>query len=302
MLSKHVKPWKKEVLGPAYQLGRQIEDICSGNQISATQAQDMMNSAVDAGIDELSSKRKRTSSKNAARAWKTSRKSKTFWPAHYTFSAPLWDAKKKNLVQGDVSIWLPLELMDMIHKLGDAKVIGDLTMMDPTTKAHLQKERDERGLPNLQGIGLHADGIPNNYDRTESCFGMTINLPGLGGEWSRMRIPIMVGPSAKITPESMDAILAVVAWSIRHLLLGQHPTCRHDGSEWDMDMGDRARSKKTGPLGFNATLVEVRGDWDWYSKIFHFPYHSELAGICWKCSCKKHEASSPNCSIDLWKQ
>ena len=55
-------------------------------------------------------------------------------------------------------------------------------------------------------------------------------------------------------------------------------------------MGDAGEA-----MGFHATLVEVRGDWDMYSKILHFPYHGENDTICWLCNCRrceKHEAQA----------
>ena len=296
MLSKHAKPYDAKVLGPGHLLGRQIEDLVGGNRVSGHEAQSLINSAADAGVDELRSKRKNSSSKNAARDFKRSRHKTSFWPQTYTFKGPLYDPKKKAHVNADIVLWLPLELLDMIHRLGESSAIGDETNMDPKTKQHLHSQRQVHGLPNLLGLGMHMDGIPNNYDRTESCFAVTLNLPGLGDKWSRMRIPIMVGPSKLVTSETMDSILEVLAWSIRHCLAGVHPECRHDGTQWNES--DKVRAGKSGDLGFHATLVEVRGDWDWYSKIFHFPYHGELDGICWKCPCKRKEAFL-QCVIDL---
>ena len=131
----------------------------------------------------------------------------------------------------------------------------------------------------------------------ESAHVVSINLPGVGGKFARMRIPICVVPSRKMCDETMDAILEVTAWSLRHLQAGFHPECRHDGSPWNAS--DKWRSKTHGALGFNASLVEVRGDWDFYSKVFHFPYHSELDGICWLCPCKRKEDFFFGC-VGLW--
>ena len=126
-----------------------------------------------------------------------------------------------------------------------------------------------------------------NFDRTESANVVSINLPGVGGKFARMRIPLCVVPSRKMGANTMDAILDVAAWSLRHLQAGIHPESRHDQSPWKAS--DKQRAKKHGALGFNASLVEVRGDWDFYSKVFHLPYHSELDGICWLCPCKRNE-------------
>ena len=288
MLSKHGKPWDEKVLGNAYALGREIEDLVHNNQVSATQGQGLINRCVDVGVDELRSRKRQSSTKNAARNWKKMRLKRTFWPDIYEFKGPVWDPKTQAYVEQDIAVWLPLDLMAMLHKLGDVKVLSSTARMDPKTKRQVEKMREQFDDPELIGMGLHGDGIPNNFDRTESCFAMTLNLPGVGGKWSRMRIPVMVGPSKTVGADTMDAILQVLAWSFRHLLAGEHPTCRHDGTPWN-NTTDKKRAALSGSLGFRASLVEVRGDWDWYSKVFHFPFHSELEGICWKCPCKRSE-------------
>ena len=185
----------------------------------------------------------------------------------------------------------------MIWELGLPEVIFSTDRMDIQSKEHLEHLKNKFGIPDLFGFGLHGDGVPNNYDRTESAHVVSINLPGVGGKFARMRIPICVVPSRKMCDETMDAILEVTAWSLRHLQAGFHPECRHDGSPWNAS--DKWRSKTHGALGFNASLVEVRGDWDFYSKVFHFPYHSELDGICWLCPCKRKEDFFFGC-VGLW--
>ena len=88
-----------------------IEDLVHKNQVSATQGQRILNRCVDAGISELNSKKRKGSFKNAARAWRRARQNANFSPEPYEFKAPVWNAKKKQLVMEDVSIWLPLDLI-----------------------------------------------------------------------------------------------------------------------------------------------------------------------------------------------
>ena len=295
MFSKHQKPWDRSVLGPAYSLGRNIEDCVSNNLISAAQGQDMINDAVASGVRQLGPKKRSSTVTNAARTWKRARLSKTFWPKTYTFKAWVWCPRSKQHQQMDVSIWLPHELLHMLVSLGDLSIISSTEQMDPQTKRHLESQKLKYGIPNLIGVGMHGDGIPNNYDRTKSCYGVTINLPGVGGKFSRMRIPVSVGPSERLTDRSMHDINEILAWSFRHALAGTWPERRHDGSPWLPS--DKSRASKTGNLGFNATLVEVRGDWDWYAKILSFPFHNETDGVCWLCPCKRDEAFHPTLSL-----
>ena len=119
---------------------------------------------------------------------------------------------------------------------------------------------------------------------------ITLNLPGVGGKFGRLRIPLCAMPSAKIANETMDASFEVVSWILRCLQTGSYPAHRHDGSAWLPS--DASRAKKTGPLEFRAVLVEIRGDLDVYSKNPAFPFHNELDGCCWLCPCRRHQVAS----------
>ena len=187
-------------------------------------------------------------------------------------------------------MWLPLDLLDMFWQLGLPESVLSTTRMDATSLQTLNEMKSKLGVSNTIGLGIHGDGVPNNFDRTESSHVITLNLPGVGGEFGRLRIPLCVMPSAKMTNETMDAIFEVVAWSLRFLQIGSYPAHRHDGSAWLPS--DASRAKKTGPLEFRAVLVEIRGDWDFYSKTLHFPFHNELDGCCWLCPCRRHQVAS----------
>lgn len=287
MISKHTRPYDEQKLTASNRLAANIEDLFAENVISGSRCQNILNQVVDAGVPNLAGKKRTGSFKNAARALKRNKLSKTFWPDLYEFQGPVWSRRLNKAVTETLAIWLPLELLEMIWELGFSDVILSTDHMDTQTKEHLDALRAELGLPDLLGAAIHGDGIPNNYDRTESCHAISLNLPGVGGKWARMRIPLCVIPSSKICDATMDAIMEVIAWSFRHLLSGCHPQCRHDGTPWHQS--DKSRAKKEGPLGFNAALVEVRGDWEFYSKVFHFPYHNELDGICWMCNCKRNQ-------------
>ena len=71
---------------------------------------------------------------------------------------------------------------------------------------------------------------------------------------------------------TFDDIMEVMAWSMRHLLEGTRPSCRHDGQPFNKS--DHKRAKKSGNLPFQACLNQVRGDWDWMGKCFHLPFHN----------------------------
>ena len=92
--------------------------------------------------------------------------------------------------------------------------------------------REKLGVADLLGFALHGDGVPCNYDRTESVVVISLNLPGLSGENKRMRIPLVVLPDSVMTSETYDDIMEVMSWQMRHLLVNAHPTQRHDQKPW----------------------------------------------------------------------
>ena len=157
--------------------------------ISASRCQRLLGKAVDAGVEELRGTKRHSSFKNAARQFKKKLK-KTFWPDVYVFEGPVWDRKLQETVTEDLAIWLPLELLSMIWELGLPEIILSTERMDKQSKSHLDKLKQKFGLKDLLGFGIHGDGVPNNYDRTESVHVVSINLPGVGGKFARMRIPI----------------------------------------------------------------------------------------------------------------
>lgn len=102
-----------------------------------------------------------------------------------------------------------------------------------------------------------------------------------------MRIPLVVLPDYAVSENTYDDIMEVFAWDMRHSLAGTQAVCRHDCSPW-ID-SDRVRSTKTGLLPLRSCLVQVRADWDWMGKCFHFPFHNVKEGCCWLCRCKRSQ-------------
>ena len=83
---------------------------------------------------------------------------------------------------------------------------------------------------------------------------------------------------------SFKVMFQVFAWSMHDLMLGQAPMCRHDGTPWTAeDQKVRLASGRQLPA---AALLQIRGDWEWYTTGFRF----RSAGgdpFCWKCESQK---------------
>ena len=287
MFSKNRLPKTSLGEAPHVALQRDLEDLYAENLISANRCQTLLGKAHRAGVKEFKKTAKLFLKKNAARALVRRRLKNTKWPDKYWAEVRVWDKKNKPETKQWICIHLIHEILDMIFLLGNKEVILSEDNLDHVGRDHLQWMRKALSLDELLGFGIHGDGVPCNYDRTESVEMISLNLPGVGGAYARMRIPLVVLPHSYVSHNTMDDLMVIFAWSMRHSLAGAFPVARHDGSPWLKT--DSKRSKKTGGLGWNACLVEVRSDWDFLNKCFHFPTHNLKDGICWKCNCRRNQ-------------
>jgi hypothetical protein len=295
MLSKHGRQWHDPKQPPTQRLQANVDALASANLISASRAEALLADAEAAGVRGLKRclpapglKNTGKFSRNTARGWQRRKLKDSQWQQHYYFQCRLWDPKKNEIRSEEICIDLIHEIIDTMANLGQEAVLLATPCLDKIGEEQLAEMKTKLGVEKLLGLGLHGDGIPCNYDRTESVFAISISLPGIGGKWQNMRIPIAVLPKSRICAETMYDIFEVISWSLRHLLTGSWPTSRHNGEAW-RGGADKVRSKKKGLLNLRATLVEVRGDWEFYSQVFGFPYHNEKDGICWRCPCKRNE-------------
>jgi hypothetical protein len=140
----------------------------------------------------------------------------------------------------------------------------------------------------LIALGLWGDGVPCNWDRTESVETVCLDLPGQEGEFDKLRIPLVGLSNKQVTSETWEDIFEVLSWSFGCAGTGNFPASRHDLTAWlpsDKKHGLNRRKLAGKPLGAQGALVQVRGDWDFFAKVFNFPKHNTLAGCCWKCNC-----------------
>jgi hypothetical protein len=83
---------------------------------------------------------------------------------------------------------------------------------------------------------------------------------------------------------SFQAMFSVFSWSMLQLMLGVAPNRRHDGSDFS-DHDRRARMPPGTPLP-PAALVQLRGDWDWYTSGFRLR-SAGAETFCFKCGATK---------------
>ena len=183
----------------------------------------------------------------------------------------------------DCAFWLPHELLETLARYGDKEVLLATDGLDPLALKHLRKCEAKAG-DRLVPLGLWGDGVPVNWDRTESVECFSLNMPGQPSRYKSMRLPLTGISRKQIGPNTWDDILAVVAWSLQFCGSGAWPKVRHDNVPWLASDNNR-KGKAGNSLGVRAALVESRGDWKYFGEVFHFPKHNTNAGCCWKCTC-----------------
>ena len=299
MLSKHARQWHNPEQAAEQRLQANIDALASANLISANRTESLLADAQAAGVKGIKRCIRYDSTENgpnaintnAARGYTRRKLKHSHWPKHYYFQCRLWDPKTSSIKSEEICMDLPHEIAQMLLELGQEDVLLATPCLDVIGKEQLDDMKVKLGTNKVFAIGLHGDGIPCNYDRTESVFAISMNLPGVGGKWQRMRIPLVVLPKTRVCAETMYDVFAVIAWSLRHLLSGSWPQSRHDGEPWE-NCSDNTRKKRQGSFKVRGALVEVRGDWEFYSQVFGFPYHNETDGICWRCPCRRDEVHS----------
>lgn len=283
MLSKRRRPYVPAALPPAHRARANMKDLFANNEISGQRAQELINDFAAAGAQgfrSLTSRDKR----NAARRLKDKFLKSCQWPSLYWSRIRVLNKKTHVEETQWLAFLLPHEILGTLAELaGDREVLFSRDGLDDWSKAHLEQACAAAGR-NLVGLGLWGDGVPVNWDRTESVEVLSLNFPGQKGEYKSLRVPITAFSRKQLSTHTYDDILSVVQWSLVHCASGQMPAARHDGSPWRES--DKKRGRKAGhALSARAALVEVRGDWKMFGEVFHLPKWNTTAGCCWRCTC-----------------
>ena len=77
-----------------------------------------------------------------------------------------------------VALLLPHEVLHKMAQRADSAVLHSQEDLSPLTKEHLQQTTADLGLDKAVAIGLWADGMPFNSDRSQSVEAVSWYLPG----------------------------------------------------------------------------------------------------------------------------
>jgi hypothetical protein len=152
----------------------------------------------------------------------------------------------------------------------------------------------EGDLAQVGVLGIHCDGV--QYTTTiragasKSVLAASMNVISAHDHIRHRRQPLFVLRKVRLCScgcqgfHTIQELMDVVAWSMRCLMAGVAPSCRHDGSVWtDLDIENRLPPATIIP---RACLLQVRGDWEWLEQCFRLRSVSSDS-FCWMCDSTK---------------
>ena len=289
MFHKRARPWSTEDEDPATRLRRNLGDLFLGNDVSGARAQSLFSDAQLAGAQHVSDLARAGARGrfpgNASRDLTARFLRGKGWPSLYKAKLRVWDVHAQCETTATLPMLLPHELIASLARRNSTDCLLVRDGMSNECKDHLQQIETKVNQSNLLGIGLWCDGVPYNWDRSQTLEVVSMSLPGLDGSNAQLRL-LLFGVNKKLllTTATFDDLFSVLSWSFRCLATGQHPSCRHDGLPFTKTDSKRKQVSET-PIGLKGFLVEVRGDWAMMKQVFRFPAWNSLSGCCWLCKC-----------------
>lgn len=220
------------------------------------------------------------------------------WPSLYVAQVEAYSAKTQKPVNMKVNFLLPHEIIFMMaNKMTNHDALYNVQGMAEISKENLSRACQELGEERLLGLGLWGDGVPCNYDRSQSMEMLCWSLPGLVNTFGLMRVPFTcINKKFFLKNKTWDSILLIMTWSLMVLASGVMPEFGHDGQRLT---GKRA--KWAGKPVPKTICVEIRSDWAFLKQCFRFPAHNEKAGICWMCTATPKDLGEHGADA-RWKQ
>ena len=209
-LSKRPRPVPDDVPAPK-RLAHNVRDLYASNDISARRAQSLINDMHSANVRHNLAPAMDLDNKNLARTIRTRLLKNSKWPPDYIAKVRVIDRFSGEEQWQDVALLVPHEVLPALLALGTADQLGATVNMDPESLEHLTQCRLESGVADVMGYGIHADGVPHSWDREESAEVVSFSMPGLGGKWANLRIPLLAIPHSSFSENTWDDIVAVFA-------------------------------------------------------------------------------------------
>lgn len=287
MMSKRTNPFEKlqEDIPTAKRARHNIADLFLSNDISGARAQSVFDDCDKAGAKFMQDLAKAGSSgkhpQNSSRDLLRKLLKNSQWPPVYLVPTRLWDNRQMKEIIVDVAVFLPHELVQVIAQFSKLDLLMDSQGMHTDAMTHL-REIEAKVQCSLLPVCMWGDGVPFNWDRTQSLDVFSISFPGwVKAKKQNLRLPVAALPHrAVVKHNTYDDIMSVMAWSFRSLAAGVFPPKMHNGQEFKEPFRQKLSGTKMQARGI---LVMVKGDWKFFKDCFRFPQFNEKGGCCWKC-------------------
>ena len=122
-------------------------------------------------------------------------------------------------------------------------------------------------------LGLHGDG--GSFSKQDSLFVFTFNSLLGEGESASKRLLMTIIKKSELVPGTLDRMMDIMGWSFNIALTGLTPVLSYEGEQIDDPVYLAGRWK--------GSLIQIRGDWEFYCSIFGFPQWNTAESMCWLC-------------------
>ena len=191
MFSKQALPKLDEEPDAPRRFRANVRDLFLTNQLSAERTSSLLGDAAAAGVEALEDVKnlQGKAGKNVHRDLmrKFAKRAKQ-WPDLYWSKVDVWDKKKQKVKREWIAVLLPHE---WLCKLNSKVPDGSLTTWEglgPLGQGECARACSELGCSTLTPLSFWCDGVPYNWDRSESLEVMNVALPGIP-QWRNLRIP-----------------------------------------------------------------------------------------------------------------
>jgi hypothetical protein len=129
----------------------------------------------------------------------------------------------------------------------------------------------ERTIP----IGLHGDGAPTN--KVESLFTISWSSVTARGATKHTHFIYAAINKSQIGEGTLEELWDYLAWSFNALTTGRLPDCDWKGRK--IKGAGRVLAR-----GWRASVINLRGDWEFFNQVLNFPMSTAKPHCCWLCS------------------
>ena len=142
----------------------------------------------------------------------------------------------------------------------------------PIVRSHPFLTPDERSR--TVPLGIHGDG--GAFSKQDSVYCFTFNSLLGEGSTAAKRFLITIIKKSEMVPATLQTLMDIFSWSFNVALSGLTPDTDWAGRDVE---GPRAHIAGR----WRGSLVQVRGDWQFYCEVFRFPAWNAAEEMCWLC-------------------